>query len=314
MYERLRRAFLRPEGRTRLWNELSRTYAGDPLSRIDRIVMGGYAPSFKSPMEQVVVIMTGSWGDDLEFLESFRALAAEGFIVDPTPFEPIVLGEVINAFKLTATSAKYPGEPLSLYMSFPGPGICVMSINEQRFERCNDIIFNRYTGIMEDPGWSYHFARIRLDQPIWMAGWPPFDWREFINEKIQTVPELDGLWGLAHNHPVTFYAYMSADSRYLVDVEAVCETAGDAEKFVYDLNRARRVVPRMVLSWFPEGGTKAEVWHDVFNKVRVESEGANVTMRLEMASTEVDSLVEISTAEVIATPTPRPIPEPFLRR
>jgi hypothetical protein len=314
MYERIRRAYVRSESRGRLWNELSRQYEGDPLSRIDRIVMGGYAPLFKSPMDQVVVIMTGSWGDDRQFLEAFRSVAAEGFIVDPTPFQEVEIGKVINAYTLSATSAMYPGEPLDLYMSFPGPGICVMSLHRERFERCNDIMFERHKGIMDDPGWSYHFGRIRLDHPVWVAGWTPFDWKDFISEKIRTVPELDGLWGLAHNHPTTFYAYLSAEPRYLLDIQSVCETAGFAEKFTFDLNRSRRVIPRMLLSWFPQGGAKTDVWQNLFDGVQVRADGASVEFKLEMQPDEVDRLVDITMAEVVATPTPRPIPEPFLRR
>src|SRR5690606_4720185 len=130
------------------------------------------------------------------------------------------------------------------------------------FEKANGAMFETLPVITDDKGWDEHFGRVRLDQPVWAAGWTPiFEWREFIEEKVKTVPELENLWALVHQHPVKFYGYISPTPQYLADFELICENASDAEAFVFDLNKARRVIPRMLNSWFPEAPLKVQEWH-----------------------------------------------------
>lgn len=316
LYEDLREVFLRDEGRLSAWNELSRRQDGkDPLSQIDLVVFAGHAPSFKRPMNEVVLIITGNWGDHEAFLESIRLLSAEGFLENPPEFQPYAETNVYNAYTLSAESSLHPGERVTLYVSFPGQGICVFSLSEERFDNCNAAIFGTGKSIDDDTGWDHHFSRIRLDQPIWAAGWAPnYEWREFIEEKIQTVPELEGLWDLMHNHPATFYAYLGTENRYLLDVEMVCENEEAASLFDYDLNKARRVIPRMLNHWFDGDVRKISAWEALFEEIEVTREGASLFMRTEKTEEEVSELVSITAAEAQVTPTPKPVPDPFRRR
>lgn len=330
IYEEFREAFLRDPGRMEAWNELSRRFGEDPLTKVDQIIFGGYAPKFNRPMENVILIITGSWGDNQAFLDAFCLLASKGFLDNPPPFEPVEIERVPNAFKTSAVSTLHPGEPVNVYAAFPAAGICILSMFNQdevesnfrgkvsrldRFRRSNDVMFEREDGVLQDPGWAYHLSKIKFDEPIWAAGWiPNLEWRDYITEKIKSTPELDGLWGLAHNHPLTFFAYFNSESRYLFDLQTISETAGDADKFAYDLNRARRVVPRILMNWFPDGGEKVALWQEMIDKIETRTEGTSIYYKLEMPEDDADRLIRVSAAPAVATPTPEPVPDPFKRR
>lgn len=315
VYEDLRKAYLRDEGRASAWNELSRRFGDDPLTKIDQVLFADYASPFERPMKEVVVVISGEWGDDEAFLEAIRMLAAEGILEDPPAFERYTESAIANAYHATAASSLHPGESVTMYVSFPGKGICVFSLSLERFQKTNGAIFETLAAITDDPGWSEHFQRIQLNQPVWAAGWwPNFQWRNYVQKQVETVPELENLWGLVHNHPVRYYGYLSPTPFYLAEFELICESPLDAETFTYDLNRARRVIPRFLNSWFPNAPMKVEEWEEFLAKVEVRRDGEKIFMKAELSDEATRSLVNVTTAEIVATPTPKPVPDPFRRR
>lgn len=313
IYKDLKEIFLRDEGRLDVWNELSRRQGGDdPMTQIDQVIIAAYAPEVRRPMKETVLIITGKWRDEEKFLEGMQMLAGEGFLDNPPAFEP--LAEISNAYSMTATSTLRPGESTTVYVAFPGPGICIFSLSRSRFEKCHGAIFERLPAITDDNGWSSHFSRIRLDQPIWAAGWTPSTWRDFLQEKVQTLPELKDLWNLVHHHPVTFYAYLGTEDRYLLDVEAICETSQGADLFEYDLNKARRVIPRMLNSWFNGDLRKIDEWRILFDQIEITRQEASLFFKLEMTPEEATQLIQVTALKAEATPTPEAVPDPFRRR
>lgn len=314
IYKDLKEVFLRDEGRLDVWNELSRRQGGDdPLTQIDQVIFAGYAPKFSRPMKEVVLIITGNWKEEEKFLEAIQLLAGQGFLDNPPAFQP--LPNITNGYSMTATSTLHPGESTTLYVAFPGPGICVFSLSKSRFEKCHGAIFEKLPAITDDGGWNQHFSRIRLDQPIWAAGWTPIaEWRDFMQEKVETLPELKDLWNLVHNHPVNFYAYLGTQDRYLLDVEMICETSEAAGLFEYDLNKARRVIPRMLNSWFNGDIRKIDEWRIIFDEIEVRQEEASLFFELEMTEEEATRLIQTTALQAEATPTPEAVPDPFRRR